>query len=768
MSTIFAAARTPPVIGRREFSAWLGFFLGVFLCLAPLVFPAAFTPPPSEADSAENPGDFDFYFAASPTPVLPLPVPTPVEVESTAPLRCSGAKIRYLDEGKVIVAEGGVELSYKDIEIKARKITVYVERKEAYAEGGVHFRRGEDYLETEALRYDFIKEEGMLAEGAGYFAPTYGRAGRVETRENRQASLYDGRLTTDDYADPDYYLEASEITVVFDRNVKIWNPVFYVSGVPIFYFPYYYRSLRDDCHGSFLYPGYRNTWGMYLLSGYNWCAEGLRLTGHLDYRYRRGAAVGLDGAFRVADTGEGNWQTYYLRDLAYENPNNGQTEHKDRYLAEMWYRQELAWDVQGDLSLHYLSDKDIRRNFFEKEYRADSQPISYLYFKKTLPDVSLTLEARPRLNEFYNLNEKLPEARAQVKEISIGESDFYYQGDNSLGYYRQMLEDQGSPDYESARGDTYHRLSYTRKIFGWLSVNPYTSLRGTYYSRAPGSVEAVPTPDVDPTPEPSPTPVDPDERSGVGRFVYGAGLGLSTNIYGIFDYRNEAWGIVKLRHVIEPMVNYVYQDTSENPDRLYQFDSIDTLSRASYFQLSLRNQLQTKRIRRGTENSWTLLDLIVGSYLFTSPDRDNGGNLFGDFYSDLKITPFPNVGMELESYYDMYDGAMDTLTLDAWLSGEDRNDWRLGLEYSYRREQARNRLAADVYFRVNPLWRFGMYGRYDLQGGIWEEESITVYRDLHSWDCNLTVRRKEEADEIAVFLSFYLKAFPDTPLHISN
>ncbi len=742
------------------------------------VFPAAFAfaagPVPAQqfdagaslASSAANPGTFAFYFAATPSPTVPLRLaPTPAPGD-TSPLRCSGDRVRYLEEGKVIVAEGGVELTYKDMEIRAGKVTVFVDRKEAYAEGGVVFRQGDNYLESEQLRYDFIREEGMLSRGSGYFYPARGAAERIDSRENREVSLQDGWVSTDDYTEPDYYLGAGEITVVFGESLKIWNPVFYVGGVPIFWLPYYYRSLRGDCHGSFLYPGYRNTWGLYLLSGYNWCADGLRLTGHLDYRYQRGGAVGLDGAFELTEGGEGNWQTYYLDDLAYENPDSGEKEHKDRSLAEMWYRQELPWDVRGDLSLHYMSDQDIRRNFFEREYRADSQPVSYAYLKKTTSDLELSLEIRPRLNKFEKVYEKLPSARFQVKEIPLGESDFYYRGDNSLVNYRRLDADMSSPTYESLRGDTFHQLSYTRKLFGWLNLNPYLSLEGTYYSKAPGNSSSGPTPDPDVSPTPIPDPGD--ERSGVGRLAYGAGIGLSTAIYGVFDSQNEAWGINRLRHVIEPMLDYVYLDPDQSPADLYQFDSIDSIARTSYFLPSLRNQLQTKRGRVGTENSWTMADLTLSIPVFTSPDRDNGGDVFADFFADLKLTPFPNAGFQNKVYYDFYDGAMNRYDLEAWLSGEDRNDWRLGLLYNYRRERARSRLSADVYVRLNPLWRFGLYGRYDLEEQIWEESSITIYRDLHSWDCSLTLRRKEGADENSIFLSFTLKAFPDTPLHISN
>ncbi|HOO76268.1 MAG TPA: LPS assembly protein LptD [bacterium] len=711
------------------------------------------------ADPQDSLMTLDDYFDATPTPSPgPSPLPTPVVSESSA-LRCSGDSVRYLSDGKVIVAEGSIFLAYKDIEITADRITVYVDRKEAYAQGGVTLKRGDDFIRAEALRYDFVREEGMVGESTGYFKPMFGQARRIITTDNDQADLQQGTVTTDDYTRPDYYMEASEVTVYFNDYVSIWSPVVYVGGVPVFWLPYFYRSLKMDCRGSFLYPGYKNTWGMYVLSGYNWCTEGLNLTGHLDYRYLRGVALGLDGLFVPWESGQGEWQTYYLQDLAYEDPDTGEKEHKERYLAEFWGRQDLFWDVYGDLSLHYLSDDDIRREFFRNEYRADSQPKSYLFFGKNTTDLAISLEIRPRLNDFWEVNEKLPEAKFQIKEIALGESDFYYQGDNSYVVYRHMEAGEGSPAYETDRADTYHRLSYTRKFFGWLNLNPYVSLRGTYYTKGPPDEAASASPAATPTPE-------PEERTDFGRLVYGSGIGVSTNIYGLFDYTNEALDIHRLRHVIEPSITYVYANPTVESDDLYQFDDLDDIDWTSAFQLSLRNQLQTKRYASGTEDSWTLIDLILGTSLYTSPDRENAGDLFSDLYADLKLTPVAGTGLEGELYYDPYRGAVNRFTLDIWGTGGE--SWRGDLEYTYRADKDRNRLGASLYLRINPLWRFSVYGRYDLEAGEWEEESIELFRDLHSWDCSLLLRRDEGGEATEIGLRFWLKAFPDAPLHISN
>jgi len=73
-----------------------------------------------------------------------------------------------------------------------------------------------------------------------------------------------------------------------------------------------------------------------------------------------------------------------------------------------------------------------------------------------------------------------------------------------------------------------------------------------------------------------------------------------------------------------------------------------------------------------------------------------------------------------------------------------------------------------MFFRINPKWACKLYGRYSFEEERFEEESLTIYRDLHCWDSYLRFRHHDETNEFEVFLSFWMKSFPDVPLFLSN
>lgn len=796
----------------------------LFFCLFPLLnvglllvprsglaggCPTCPEPTPSLLDEPLWPG--------APTPVLrswsessvqstPLPASSPSEGVAAVPtappsaILCEGDRLRYRDGGNLIEAEGNVRIGYKNILLAADRAWVYVDRKEAYAEGNVTLTQGDNVIKSDKIRYDFITDEGTLSSGAGFYDPWFGRSDILESEGSEQVIFYGGSASTCDEEEPHYHLEATKLTIYPDDKLVAQNVTLYIGKVPVFWLPWYRRSLKDDCRGSFFYPGYRNKWGFFFLSGYHWCLPGLATTFHLDYRYRRGWAYGFDGRFYPGNDGVGDWQTYYLQDKEYEN-DAGERSTEERYLLEFKYRQPLFYQVNSYLALSYASDSTIRQDFFRREYDADSQPKSYLYLSRRWQDVILSLEVHPRLNEFEMATERLPETKLQVQEFQIGESDFYYQGENSLSNLTRKNPGESASSYKSGRFDTFHKLSYSRKFFGWLNILPSTSLRYDYYTRGPGRVEgaaggAAPRGDEPgdetPAPTPAPTPVPAEERD-IWRRTFSTGMEISTDIYGLFPVQTEWLDIDRLRHVITPSVQYVFTDnpTVDYSD-LYQFDSIDRIQRQNFFILKLRNQLQTKRgdkktryrlidegegdkryteeevpeEERDSKSSWTLADLIISTPLYTRPDRDNESRLIGDFTGKLKVTPYSWVGLNLDLQYNGYDNRFLGDTLDLWLAPED--DWWLTFSHNYRAGRDRNQVSAELYLRINPVWAFQVYGRFDTVEGRFEEESFTIFRDFHCWSSSLKFERRDEEDDYSFFLSFWIKEFSQTPLNLSN
>lgn len=682
------------------------------------------------------------------SPALPLsaasPSPAPVP---ELPIVCEGDRVRFLEGGRRIIGEGNVRLQYREMRMTADRVEVDVAGKKAVAEGEVRFYEGDRRLRADRLYYDLESGTAEISPGRGYFPPWYGGADKIEARGGEYVEFQEGYFTTCDLDHPHYHLAARRVEIYPGDRITAHSVTFYAGRLPLFWIPVFWRSLKEDCGGFYIRPGYRSRWGAYLLSGYQWCAPGIRAALNLDWRYHRGFAYGFEGDYEPWARGRGDWRLYYADDRLYPS--------RDRYLAEFSFRQSWPGNVRGALNFNLAGDQDFRREFFRREYDADKQPRSFAYLGKSWPEVSLSVETRFRVNEFEAVTERLPEVRLQTRQRRVGESDFYYELDASLVNFQKRFADLSSAEESSVRGDAFQRLSYNRKFWGWLNFFPSIGFRQSYYSRGPGEQEEEEEQE------------EGREERDLFRRVFSAGLGLSTAIYGVYPARSKTLDIDRLRHVIEPSVDYVFVDNpSLRPDRIYHYDDIERIGPANHTRLGLRNQLQTMRTIGDREQSWTLADLFLRTNLYTDPDRFNQGRLIDVLSAQLRFNPVARGGMRLDLLYDTYDAVVNRSTLGLWAGSVE--DWQVTLNHVYRRDRDRNSVDSSVFLRVTPKWAFEIFARFDLADSRFDEESITIRRDLHCWDSSLTVRRREARDETEVYLALWIKAFPQAGLRLSN
>src|SRR2546423_1318567 len=88
------------------------------------------------------------------------------------------------------------------------------------------------------------------------------------TSTNRIFEANNAFVTTDDTAHPGYFVRAKSVKIE-GQIVTAREATLYVDNVPVFYLPYYRRSLGPHPTYWVVTPGYRSTFGPYLLTSYH-------------------------------------------------------------------------------------------------------------------------------------------------------------------------------------------------------------------------------------------------------------------------------------------------------------------------------------------------------------------------------------------------------------------------------------------------------------------------------------------------------------------
>ena len=690
--------------------------------------------------------------------------------------------------GDTVTGTNGVCVKYGGAVLMADTVSVNRQTGETVANGNVRIESGSQIWVGEHIRYNFKTHQMQSEEFRTGRAPVFAQGGQLQGDTTNK--IYHARhafVTTDDVSDPAVLVRSSHIKIVPGKYVEMWNAVLYVDGVPAFYFPYYRRNLNERFNNFNFTPGDRTAYGPFLLNTYTmYLNDAVDGKIHLDYREKRGLGVGPDLNLHLGQWGEAAFRYYYLHD---EDPNysvssssnsfgNLGTIPADRQRFSLGYQATPFTNLNVKALVNYQSDPLVLHDFFEGEYRNNPQPNTFVEVNKYWDNWSLDVEATPRVNDFFDQVERLPEVKLTGFRQQVLGTPFYYESESSAGWYQRFFAATNNnlfsatnspPPYSAARADTFHQLLLPWTFFGWLNVTPNAGGRFTWYSQenGPGAI-----------------------NNETERAVFNTGIETSFKVSQLWaGATNSLLDVDGLRHIIEPSAGYVYVPRpTALPSQLPQFDSaspsllllpiqfpdynnIDSIDSENVIRFGLRNLLQTKR--EGQLDN--LLDWNMALDWRLAPGR-NQTNLdepfsqpgtFSDLYSSLTFKPRSWIALDSQLRYDINGGNLNLAFHQLTLTPGERWSWGIGHWYLHNgfMGSGENLITSTVFYRLNDNWGLRMMHNYNFENSRLQEQNYTIYRDLRCWTGALTFRIVDNGygpTDYTVAFTFSLKAAPKT------
>ena len=664
----------------------------------------------------------------------------------------------------------GVTVRYGDAVLTAKRMRLNFETKDVQAEGQVRLQQGEEVWYGERIEYNFASRKLLATEFEAAQPPFFIKGSALSgDQTNNVYVLVDGIVTTDDYEKPGYQIRTKSLTIAPGEYIEFEDAVLYLKDTPVFWFPKWRRSLKRHPNHWVFVPGYRSKYGAYLLSSYEWYWNE-RLSGavHVDERTKRGIGAGPDVSYRLPGFGDGDVKYYYTHDERPGKDQRGPENDQDRQRAWFTHQGTLRTNLTLKSAVRYQSDSQIVRDFFETEYRQNTQPSTFVELNQIWSNWSLNLLAQPRVNDFQETVERLPDLKLTGLRQRIGPTPLFYESESSFGYYQRRFAVVDTNQniftdpnrFSATRGDTFHQILLPWTFFGWLNITPRAGGRFTYYGEADG-----------------PGANTFEEERGV--FNTGAEVSFKASRTWA-SAANKFWEIDGIRHIVMPSVNYAYVPRpGVSPRRLPQFDyelpsaelipilypdynSIDAIDSQNVLRLGLENKLQTKR-RDGLDNfvHWSL---YTDWRLKPREDQET----FADLYSKLDLKPFSWLSMNSELNYGINQRQWDQVNHSVTFSPNDIWSWTVGHRYLrsgafYGTNIGNNLLFSSAYLRMNPNWAARAIHYYDAREHFVQSQSYTLYRDLRSWTVALTFRILKDqgrATDYGGAITFSSKALP--------
>jgi len=587
-------------------------------------------------------------------------------------------------EGDWVRLRGAAMVETVDTLLRADEIDYNQESGFVEARGNARFEsfdRGEE-IEADRIEYNLREEKGKFFGVRGStpakveFRPgllttanPFVFRGKWAERIGHRYILYDGFITNCKLPNPWWVLKGRRFDIVPGERAIAEKPMFRVRGVPIFYTPYFYKSLEDQPRKSgFLMPniGTSSRRGQMLGMGYFWAINrSYDVTYRSQYFTQRGFAHHVDLRGKPMQKADFNMILYGVQDKGYLT-DSGDRIKQGGFLLTFNGRAELPMGFYARGEVNYLSSYVFRQSFTESFNEAVfSEVHSRGFIRKDWSTYSLT--ARFERSENYQGNDlddritirHLPqlEFRTRDRELFRG-VPVWVSFDSGAGFVRR-----NQPLFQTRqfveRFDVAPRLM-TALRWKEFSLVPYVGLRGTQYGSSFQQRPSVALGTLD---------------------ITGQGLLRSSQEYGAElmlpalerVFPAPKWlGGEKLKHVIEARGGYRRVRGIDNFDRFIRYDDTELLSNTEEIDYSLSNRIYVKENGVVRElASWQLwqkryLDPTFGGALepgvrntlltqtLMTPFAflDGAPRKYSPIVSSMQINPTRLIGIEWRSDFD--------------------------------------------------------------------------------------------------------------------
>lgn len=670
-------------------------------------------------------------------------------------------------EGKVWHLRGHVEMESAAMLFRADEIDYNDDTGDVQARGNVYFEQFErnEKIWADHLEYNTKTEKGKFYDVRGTTAPRidtrpgmltsinpYYFQGQWAERVDGRYILYNGFLTNCRIPRPWWRLKGPRFDVQPGESAKAYRSVFLLRKLPLFFTPFFYKSLEKVPRRSgLLMPniGNSSTRGYMLGGGFFWAINrSYDATYHVQDYTARGFAHHLELRGKPTDKSDFDAIFFGVQDRGLLL-DNGTRIKQGGYTFSAAGKADLGdgWTARG--SINYLSSFTFRDAFSDSFNEAVFSEVSSVAFLDKNWSTYTFDVAAARMEDFTSLEitstdpvtgktttetnavviRKLPEADLSSRDHRLlPDLPLWYSFDSSAGLLSRSQPDFTSDNqlvghYKTSLFDS--RVHFAPQITAALHLGdfhlvPSFTVDETYYGETQGPYQ------------------DGFQRvlsSGLLRSAREFQMDLVPPSFARV-FNRKSWLGDKLKHVIEPRVTYDYvTGIGRDFNNVVRFDETDLLSNTNQVTFSLANRLYAKRGNDVTEVfSWELaaarfFDPTFGGALipgqrnvllsqmdltpFTFLDEPR---TYSPLVSTLRAAPIWGLSFEWRADYDPARHSMVASTASV--------DWRKG---AYFISVGHNAAHSEPYLLPNANQMRASFGIGNQTRKGWNAAFVAIY-----------------------------------------
>jgi LPS-assembly protein len=454
-----------------------------------------------------------------------------------------------------IFAEGDVELHYKDLKLFADQVEVNTETKDVQAVGNVVIQTPDQVISAEKAFYNLDSKEHKLETANGLIQPDlFFQADTIAGKGQNEFQLTKAHVTSCTQPNPRWNFSCSRANLKRNDYVQMWDSVFRIKNIPIFYLPYFRYPLNRERSTGFLTPlvGYTGVKGFFLSESFYWAiSRSMDATANLDFYSNKGFGGGLEYRYMFSDGSGGEARLYYF----VFNRAVGGSESPNAYAIRVKHNQSLPGDFRLVANIDQQTSYDFLREFDNNFKRATiSNFRSEAFISRAWSYYNFSLRASRYETYFRSANDSvttyyLPQATLSAFKIKLF-SPLYFSFNSSFTSWKYGWQ----ADFSNHREKHYDSISFSPQIslpysgIPWLTIDSSMTTNLNYYAQS----------------------FAPYTKTIIGEPIFYTNYVIGVDFTGPVFYRifQLSGGATKVKHVIEPFINYRYDSPVNEADRI--------------------------------------------------------------------------------------------------------------------------------------------------------------------------------------------------------
>ncbi len=406
----------------------------------------------------------------------PLPAPPAVST-ATEVLDYTADHLDYASTSTVLHLKGHVVLHESTWTIKSDELWLDTKDRTARSQGYILVESSRAAASGASGSFDFAEHTGVLNETRAGFDQWRVKARRANLSESKKLDYESANFTSCDYIPPHYHFHATKMWVVPKKYMFARNVVFYIGPVPLFYTPFFYKSLEpsglirmklqpgyDRRNGAFvkgtvLLSPWRHTYGKLYLDEYS--SQGLGHGAELEHR---------NGASRA-----GIW-VYHIKETS---------TRKDRWAAIGDGYQVLASSLAAQFRAEDQSDAAFNNDYSRASLfpltpqLINNGAITYRMRRSSLRLSYSRLDNSTSDSKWQKVAESAPRLDFQTQAIKVGKLPWL----NTFTGFIDNTYAAGQPFIQRSANGAWEATRTVPLVKGRLSFTPRTLYSETAYNR---------------------------------------------------------------------------------------------------------------------------------------------------------------------------------------------------------------------------------------------------------------------------------------------